>query len=124
FMAVVGGASQVWGAVIGASLLTVLKEWLQDSLPKLFNHSGNYEIVVFGLLMMVLLHRTREGLVPAFARWQPARKRAPLATQGAPLERRAQPKAGEPLLEVRAAEKRFGGLVAVNKLSFELKSGE
>ncbi len=38
FMAVVGGASQVWGAVIGASVLTVLKEWLQDMLPKLFSH--------------------------------------------------------------------------------------
>ena len=124
FRAVVGGASQVWGAVIGASVLTVLKEWLQDSLPKLFNHSGNYEIVVFGLLMMILLHRTREGLVPAFARWMPARKRPQISAQVAPLERRAQPKAGERLLEVRSAEKRFGGLVAVNRLSFELNSGE
>jgi len=124
FMAVVGGASQVWGAVIGASLLTVLKEWLQDSLPKLFQHSGHYEIVVFGLLMMVLLHRTREGLVPAFGRWLPARKRPPISAHAAPLERREQPKAGERLLEVRSAEKRFGGLVAVNKLSFELNSGE
>jgi ABC-type branched-subunit amino acid transport system ATPase component/ABC-type branched-subunit amino acid transport system permease subunit len=124
FMAVVGGASQVWGAVIGASLLTVLKEWLQDSLPKLFQHSGHYEIVVFGLLMMILLHRTREGLVPAFARWLPARKRPPISAQAAPLERRGQPKAGERLLEVRSVEKRFGGLVAVNKLSFELNSGE
>jgi branched-chain amino acid transport system permease protein len=124
FMAVVGGASRVWGAVIGASVLTVLKEWLQDSLPKLFNHSGNYEIVVFGLLMMILLHRTRDGLVPVFARWLPARKRAPIPERTAPLERRAQPKAGEVLLEVRQAQKRFGGLVAVNKLTFELKSGE
>ena len=124
FMAVVGGASQVWGAVIGATVLTVLKEWLQDSLPKLFQHSGNYEIVVFGLLMMILLHRTREGLVPAFARWVPARKLPRTFSAAMPLERRAQPKAGERLLEVRSAEKRFGGLVAVNKLSFELKSGE
>ena len=123
FMAVVGGASQVWGAVIGASVLTVLKEWLQDSLPKLFHHSGNYEIVVFGLLMMILLHRTRDGLVPVFGRWLPARNR-PLPAQAAPLERREQPRTGERLLEVRLAEKRFGGLVAVNKLSFELQSGE
>jgi branched-chain amino acid transport system permease protein len=124
FMAVVGGASQVWGAVIGASVLTVLKEWLQDSLPKLFHQSGNYEVVVFGLLMMVLLHRTREGLVPAFARWLPARKALQVSGEAAPLARREQPKAGERLLEVRSAEKRFGGLVAVNKLSFGLKSGE
>ena len=124
FMAVVGGASQVWGAVIGASLLTVLREWLQEFLPKLFKQSGNYEIVVFGLLMMVLLHRTREGLVPAFSRWLPERRPPAIPAQAAPLARRTQPRAGEPLLEVRGAEKRFGGLVAVNRLSFELKAGE
>jgi len=124
FMAVVGGAAQVWGAVIGASLLTVLREWLQDLLPKLFHQSGNYEVVVFGLLMMILLHRTREGLVPAFARWLPARKPPQISAQAAPLERRPQPKPGERLLEVRAAEKRFGGLLAVNKLSFDLAAGE
>ena len=124
FMAVVGGAGNVWGAVIGASLLTVLKELLQDLLPRFFGQSANYEIVVFGLLMMILLHRSRDGLMPAFARWLPAR--APARTRGAaaPLERRKQPNPGEPLLEVRAAEKRFGGLVAVNKLSFNLASGE
>jgi branched-chain amino acid transport system permease protein len=124
FMAVVGGASQVWGALIGASLLTILKEWLQDILPKLFQQSGNYELVVFGLLMVLLLHRTREGLVPAFGRWLPARKAPRISADAAPLARRAQPPMGGRLLEVRSAEKRFGGLVAVNKLSFELNSGE
>jgi branched-chain amino acid transport system permease protein len=124
FMAVVGGASQVWGAVIGASLLTVLREWLQEILPRLFHQSGNFEVVVFGLLMLVLLHRTREGLAPAFARWLPARKALRISGEAALLERRAQPDTGERLLEVRSAGKRFGGLVAVNKLSFELRSGE
>jgi branched-chain amino acid transport system permease protein len=95
FMAVVGGASQVWGAVIGASLLTVLREWLQEFLPKLFHQSGNYEIVVFGLLMMLLLHRTRDGLVPAFARWLPARRPPAISREAASLERRARPAAGE-----------------------------
>ena len=124
FMAVVGGATQVWGAVLGATLLTVLKEWLQDLLPKLFQHTGNYEIVVFGLLMLVLLHRARDGLLPLFARFLPAPSPPLISRVAAPLARRAQPRAGETLLEVRAAEKRFGGLVAVNQLSFELKSGE
>ncbi len=124
FMAVVGGATQVWGAVLGATLLTVLKEWLQDLLPKLFQHTGNYEIVVFGLLMLVLLHRARNGLLPVFARFLPAPSPPRISSAVAPLARRAQPGAGETLLEVRAAEKRFGGLVAVNQLSFALKSGE
>ena len=60
FMAVIGGASHVWGAVIGASLLTLLKEWLKDLLPTSFGASGNYEVVVFGVLMLLLLHRALE----------------------------------------------------------------
>ena len=124
FMAVIGGASQVWGAVLGATILTVLKEWLQDLLPKLFGQTGNYEIVVFGLLMLVLLHRARSGLLPVFARFLPAAAPLEISSSAAALPRRRQPDAGAMLLEVRNAEKRFGGLVAVNQLSFELKSGE
>jgi ABC-type branched-subunit amino acid transport system permease subunit len=33
FMAVVGGAGHLWGAVLGATLITLLKEQLQDWLP-------------------------------------------------------------------------------------------
>ncbi|MCL4183998.1 MAG: ATP-binding cassette domain-containing protein [Burkholderiaceae bacterium] len=124
FMAVIGGASQVWGALIGASVLTVLKEWLKDLLPDMFQRSGNYEIVVFGVLMMFLLHRTRDGLAPAFARLLPAgpaRQRPPDAP---PLATRARPPAGQPLLELRGVQKRFGGLLAVNAMSFDMHSGE
>jgi branched-chain amino acid transport system permease protein len=123
FMAVIGGASQVWGALLGASVLTVLKEWLKDLLPALFQRSGNYEIVVFGVLMMLLLHRTRDGLVPAIARLFPAapRQRPPDAPA---LPRRAQPARGQPLLELRGVQKRFGGLLAVNQMSFAMTSGQ
>ena len=71
-MAVIGGSTELWGAVIGAALLTLLKEWLKDLLPKVMEQSGNFEIVVFGLLVIALLHRTRDGLVPYFARLIPA----------------------------------------------------
>jgi len=123
-MAVVGGASHVWGAVIGASLLTLLREWLNDLLPKLFQRTGNYEIVVFGVLMMLLLHRTRDGLAPVFARLLPAGPGRARPAEAPALARREQPQSGEALLEVRAAQKQFGGLVAVGNLSFEMKSGE
>ena len=33
FMAVIGGAGSVWGAVLGATLITLLKQVLQDILP-------------------------------------------------------------------------------------------
>lgn len=124
FMAVVGGASQVWGAVVGASLLTLLKEWLKDLLPRFFEQSGNYEVIVFGLLMLPLLHRARDGLMPVFARIA-RRDTSPAPPAAAPLlPRRSPPAAGTPMLEVSAARKNFGGLVAVRDLSFEMKSGE
>src|ERR1051325_10533326 len=64
FMAVVGGAGNVWGAVIGATLITLLKEMLQDALPRLLGRAGNFETVVFGILMVLLLQFARDGLTP------------------------------------------------------------
>jgi branched-chain amino acid transport system permease protein len=124
FMAVIGGSTEVWGAVIGAALLILLKEWLKDLLPKVMAQSGNFEIIVFGLLVIVMLHRTRDGLVPYFARLIPAdsKRILPAATQTLPV--RAQPQQGEPLLELRRVSKRFGALAAVKELSFDMRAGE
>ncbi len=124
FMAVIGGAANVWGAVIGASVLTILKEWLKDILPKFFDTSGNYEIVVFGLLMMLLLHRTRDGLAPALLRLLPDGRRASPPASAPPLPARTKPAVGQPLLALQGVQKNFGGLVAVGDLSFEMRSGE
>ena len=71
FMAVVGGAGSVWGAVVGATLITLLKQVLQDILPTLLGKSGNFEIVVFGVLMVVLLQRARDGVWPWIAQFLP-----------------------------------------------------
>ena len=124
FMAVVGGASQVWGAVVGSALMTVLKEWLKDLLPRLFQHTGNYETIVFGALMLLLLHRTRDGIAPALLRWLPAgaARGRPAAAPEPP--RRERPAADTPLLQIDGLHKRFGGLVAVKDLSFSLHAGE
>ncbi len=124
FMAVIGGSSELWGAVIGAGLLTLLKEWLKDLLPKIMEQSGNYEIIVFGLLVVVVLHRTRDGLVPYFARFVPAEKQEFPAAKAPPLPQRAQPQAGEPLLQLKRVNKWFGALAAVRDLSFEMRAGE
>jgi branched-chain amino acid transport system permease protein len=57
FMAVVGGAGHLWGAVLGATLITLLKQRLQDWLPQLLGASGNFEVIAFGLLMLFVLQR-------------------------------------------------------------------
>jgi len=123
FMAVIGGASHVWGAVIGASVLTLLKEWLKDLLPTSFGASGNYEVVMFGALMLLLLHRASTGLGPLLSRWLIKPRRRHPAFENETLPRRDTPADGV-LLRVEKTSKRFGGLVAVRELSFEMRRGE
>ncbi|MGZ3577379.1 MAG: metal-dependent hydrolase, partial [Vulcanimicrobiaceae bacterium] len=53
---------------------------------------GNYEIVVFGVLMTLLLHRTRDGLAPAFSRWLPVERARARPVDAAPLAKRVQPR--------------------------------
>ena len=45
-----------------------MKQYLQDWLPTLLGASGNFEVIVFGLLMLVVLQRFADGLWPAVAR--------------------------------------------------------
>ncbi len=123
FMAVVGGAGSVWGAVVGATLITLLKQLLQSWLPHLLGREGNFEVVVFGILMILLLQRTRDGVWPWLSRLLPGA--APRAVSAAAaLPGRARPHGMAPLLVVERARKEFGGLVAVDELSFEIRGGE
>jgi hypothetical protein len=121
FMAVIGGAGSVWGAVLGATLITLLKEVLQDYLPRLLGRTGNFELVVFGLLMVLLLQFAREGLWPWIERVLPKRRPRPIPG-AAPLPSRGRTSESGALLAVRQARKQFGGLVAVNDLSFDIRS--
>ncbi|MDR5794394.1 branched-chain amino acid ABC transporter ATP-binding protein/permease [Caballeronia sp. LZ008] len=124
FMAVVGGVSHVWGAILGATILTVLQDYLQTLLPKLIGANGNFEIIVFGVVMVLLLQYARQGVWPFVARIFPRGPRAHVPGHGDTLPQRSKPTAGERLLVVDKARKQFGGLVAVNDVSFEVKAGE
>ena len=125
FMAVVGGAGYVWGAIVGAGVITVLKQWLQNWLPSLLGATGNFETIVFGLLMVLVLHRAREGLWPILRKLVPVRTvRRTLDADAEPLPRRTLPKAGELILEAKEVTRRFGGLVANNNMSLEVRAGE
>ncbi|MES2531219.1 MAG: branched-chain amino acid ABC transporter ATP-binding protein/permease [Pseudomonadota bacterium] len=129
FMAVVGGAGQVWGAFLGAGVITVLKQWLQDLLPSLLGRTGNFEMIVFGALLVLLLQRSRSGLWGLLARLVakvlPKRTvhRAPPASAD-PLPRRAMPPRGEVVLQAKAVTRRFGGLVANDAMDLTVHAGE
>ncbi|HZY04743.1 MAG TPA: branched-chain amino acid ABC transporter ATP-binding protein/permease [Anaeromyxobacteraceae bacterium] len=123
FMGVVGGIGEVWGALAGAGLVTVAMQWLRDVLPRLVGQAGDFELVVFGIAMVAVLQRSPQGLWPLLARRVPPPPRR-LDAGAPPLPRRAMPPRGEPLLEVRAVVKRFGGLTAVDGVSLSVRAGE
>lgn len=123
FMAVLGGAGQIFGAVVGAGVVTVLKEILQRLLPTLFGPGVQLEGVVFGLLLVALLQVAREGLWPHIAAVLPARAR-PAPQDAPPLDPRPAPRTDQKLLEIDGAVKRYDGLVAVNTVSFTVGRGE
>jgi branched-chain amino acid transport system permease protein len=129
FMAVVGGAANVWGAVAGSGLILVLKDQIQNVLPHLFHTTANFELIAFGVLMILVLQYARDGIWPLLAHvWSAVTPRAKRA-RGAPpeaeaLPRRERPQRGSLVLEVDAIRKEFGGLVAVNDIGFSLRAGE
>jgi ABC-type branched-subunit amino acid transport system ATPase component/ABC-type branched-subunit amino acid transport system permease subunit len=124
FMAVLGGAATVWGAVFGASAVSMLKEYLQDWLPKLLGATGNFENVVFGLLTIIVLHRARDGLWPILMRFIPQREVARSVEPALALPKRDVPARGSDVLQVINVTKRFGGLVANNKMNLTVRAGE
>ncbi|HQR57339.1 MAG TPA: branched-chain amino acid ABC transporter ATP-binding protein/permease [Burkholderiaceae bacterium] len=125
FMAVIGGAGYVWGALLGAVVITVSKTWLQDLIPHLVEQAGNFEVIVFGIMMIIILQRAPDGLWPVIAKRFPVRQARRVISPDVPhLARKPLPPSGEVLLEVREATKRFGGLVAVNAMGLQVRAGE
>jgi branched-chain amino acid transport system permease protein len=124
FMAVLGGVGNVWGAFLGSAVVRLVEDQLQVLLPRLIGTSGNFETIVFGIVLVVVLKYAPDGLWSFVGRWLPAPPRHKDWGGAAPLPRRAQPARGERLLDVQAVRKQFGGLVAVNDVSFSLHSGD
>ena len=122
FMTVVGGVGYVWGAVVGSGLVKLLDDYLQVLLPRLIGTSGSYEVIVFGIVLVLVLKYMPEGLWSLVARFLPRSDRAENWHNAAALSERNKPAAGEWVLDVQAIRKQFGGLVAVNDISFQIKA--
>jgi branched-chain amino acid transport system permease protein len=130
FMAVVGGGSSVWGAIVGSGAILTLKDQIQNVLPVILDTTANFELVVFGVLMVLVLQYARDGIWPLIASaWnsvtgQGTTRRMAPPPKAEQLPQRTRPEQGKLVLEVEGARKEFGGLVAVNDISFKLKAGE
>ena len=128
-MLIVGGMSTMTGAVVGAVSITLVSEILRRleggvemlgiQLPEVF---GLTQIGI-GLLILFVMFRRPEGLA-GVDEWDErlfGQRKDPTTPAGRnALERRA---AAEPL-SAQGVTKHFAGLVAVNDVSLELKSGE
>ena len=125
FIAVVGGAGYVWGAVLGAGIVVILKEILQSYLPLLFRGEGQLETIVFGILLVLLLQLAPTGVWPWLMGrlpFKPFRKRPDTSLT---LPARDRPAAAPgALLKIDNARKQFGGVIAVNNVSFEVQARE
>ncbi len=124
FMAVLGGVGSVWGAFTGAALVKLTEDQLQVLLPKLIGTAGSYEVIVFGIVLVIVLKFAPNGVWPMFERWLPKPRRGGNLGDAAPLAARDKPQRGELLLDVQAVRKAFGGLVAVNDISFTIRAGD
>ena len=124
FIAVVGGAGFVWGAVLGAGIVVVLKEILQSYLPLVFKGQAQLETIIFGLLLVGLLQVAPGGLWPRLAALLPDKDKDRRPQAASPLAPRAKTISTGPLLQVDGARKQFGGVVAVNDVSFDVQRQE
>nr|WP_249158580.1 branched-chain amino acid ABC transporter ATP-binding protein/permease [Bradyrhizobium jicamae] len=110
-MALLGGAGSLFGPVLGVIPLVLLFEVLTATLP---NHFSIVLGVIFVLIVM-LLPRGVIGLISPWSWSTPeggAKGTAPVRARSGPL------------LQVDGASKSFGGLRAVDNVSFEVAAGQ
>ncbi|HBT32515.1 MAG TPA: metal-dependent hydrolase [Pusillimonas sp.] len=128
FMMVVGGMAQLSSALLGSALYIGLNNTLQDLLPFITDRGAQVNALIFALLFLIILQRLPGGigrpLSRLIARVRPRTKRPELPATTTRLDRRTMPVKGSPVLSVNNATKRFGGLVAVNGVSFDIQAGE
>jgi branched-chain amino acid transport system permease protein len=68
-MAAVGGLASIWGAPFGTAAVMLLTLGLREIVPLLTRHgSGEYQIIAYGILLVVIMVFMPEGLVVAGAR--------------------------------------------------------
>ncbi|MFN3569974.1 MAG: ABC transporter permease subunit [Polaromonas sp.] len=124
FMAVLGGAGHVWGAITGALVTKLLADQLQVLLPALIGTSGSYEVIVFGVLLVLVLKYAPNGIWAFVDRHLPKPARKVDWQAASSLPHREKPATGEVVLQASNIRKEFGGLIAVNDINFSVEAGQ
>lgn len=129
FMALLGGVGSIWGAIFGAGIFTMLRQWLQDLMPVIFGNNGQYETIVFGLMIVLLMQKAPSGLWPMLVKLVPPRFKAndlhtELTEPTQALPAGDLPPKGTLILEAKNVTKKFGGLIANNDMNLKIHAGE
>ncbi|WP_102346556.1 branched-chain amino acid ABC transporter permease [Bacillus sp. Marseille-P3661] len=74
-MVMVGGASSLWGAVIGTTIIMFLNEIIRYVGHEYFGISGEVEIVVYGLIIILMMMYMPKGLMNILAQFGSKNKR-------------------------------------------------
>jgi branched-chain amino acid transport system permease protein len=130
FMVIIGGAESLWGAPLGATLVVLLRDQFNDWIPRLTGRAGDFEALVFSVVVMLMLQRAPEGFLPLLARMV---RRYPKRSEMAPNAGvNPMPSAtpinitepGEELLALEGVSRNFGGLAAARDVSFAVHAHE
>ena len=142
FMVIIGGSEQLWGAPLGAALVVVLRDQFNDWIPRITGRAGDFEALVFSLVVILLLQRAPTGLLPLLTRMRAKGTgvgRSVSATESFEMSRPDQPGVhagsawqvhagtaapGTELLSLAAVSRNFGGLAAVRDVGFTVHSNE
>jgi len=131
-----GGVGTVWGAVIGSAILIPIAEILHSELG---SYLPGIQGVIYGAAVTTVILVAPEGLywkVRDVLRKRKGGTTAPVSDMQAPnsgapslasIERSEQQRtaaeSGEVILEARGLSKQFGGLMAVDDVSFKVRKG-
>jgi branched-chain amino acid transport system permease protein len=114
-----GGMTHPFGAILGATAVTALEMVLQNTVARMLGLSGHVEMIVFGIVLIGVLLRWPGGIWSAFQDVWPTFLVARPA-RNIELTPSKRGTAGEDLLCVSGVGKTFGGLRALENISFSV----
>jgi branched-chain amino acid transport system permease protein len=121
-IAAFGGAGSIIGPALGAYVVVLLQNYYLDRAATVFAEHPEIKIGAFALLLIVVLIVQPRGLVPPLL--QRLSGRGSASRGGGRDHGRARRRAAvTALLEVDAVTRRFGGLTAVNDVTFSVEQG-
>lgn len=117
-----GGIGTLWGPLIGTSILMLVGE-------QLLIHFSSLKLALYGAVVIATVLMFPGGLISLLNRFGFLKRKLILAPSelphgNVPVAIDAGLDASAPLLEVRDLSVRFGGLLALDQVSFKLRRGE